>query len=124
MNRCFIALFVSLVGLVASAAQQTKTNVVCFVRFADEDETVFTNTPEHYATLFNGDGEVNVAGLEQAMNEGRVKVSFALNASTGRPDACLNGEVVETEIRSMEVSSRVSKVAALPISQSSGSAPI
>ena len=57
MNRCFIALFVSLVGLVASAAQQTKTNVVCFVRFADEDETVFTNTPEHYATLFNGDGE-------------------------------------------------------------------
>ena len=64
--------------------------------------------------LFNGDGEVNVAGLEQAMNEGRVKVSFALNASTGRPDACLNGEVVETEIRSMEVSSRVSKVAALP----------
>lgn len=64
--------------------------------------------------LFNGDGEVNVAGLEQAMNEGRVKVSFALNASTGRPDSCLNGEVVETEIRSMEVSSRVSKVAALP----------
>ena len=64
--------------------------------------------------LFNGDGEVNVAGLEQAMNEGRVKVSFTLNASTGRPDACLNGEVVETEIRSMEVSSRVSKVAALP----------
>ena len=64
--------------------------------------------------LFNGYGEVNVAGLEQAMNEGRVKVSFTLNASTGRPDACLNGEVVETEIRSMEVSSRVSKVAALP----------
>ena len=64
--------------------------------------------------LFNGDGEVNVAGLEQAMSEGLVKVSLALNASTGRPDACLNGEVVETEIRSMEVSSRVSKVAALP----------
>ena len=57
MNRCFIALFVSLVGLVTSAAQQTKTNVVCFVRFADEDETVFTNTPEHYASLFNGEGE-------------------------------------------------------------------
>lgn len=64
--------------------------------------------------LFDSDGEVNVVGLEQAMDEGRVKVSFALNASTGRPDACLNGEVVETEIRSMDVSSRVSKVAALP----------
>ena len=64
--------------------------------------------------LFDGDGEVNVPGLERAMNEGLVNVSFALNASTGRPDACLNGEVVEKEIRSMEVSGCVSKVAALP----------
>ena len=64
--------------------------------------------------LFDGDGEVNVPGLERAMNERLVNVSFALNASTGRPDACLNGEVVEKEIRSMEVSGCVSKVAALP----------
>lgn len=37
-----------------------------------------------------------------------------MNAGTGRPDACLNGEVVEKEIRSLEVSSHVSMVAALP----------
>ena len=64
--------------------------------------------------LFDADGEVDALSLEKAMDEGKVKVNFSLNASTGRPDACLNGEVVENEIRSMEVSSRVSKVAALP----------
>lgn len=66
------------------------------------------------ASLFDTEGNVNASDLEKAMNEGKVTVSFVLNAETGRPDACLNGEVVEKEIRSMEVSSRVSKVAALP----------
>lgn len=66
------------------------------------------------ASLFDAEGNVNASDLEKAMNEGKVNVSFVLNAETGRPDACLNGEVVEKEIRSMEVSSRVSKVAALP----------
>lgn len=65
-------------------------------------------------SLFDAEGEVNAFDLEKAMNEGKVNVSFVLNDETGRPDACLNGEVVEKEIRSMEVSSRVSKVAALP----------
>ena len=64
--------------------------------------------------MFDSDGEVAAAELKLAMDEGKVRVSFTLNATTGRPDACLNGEVVENEIRSMEVSSRVSKVAALP----------
>lgn len=63
--------------------------------------------------LFTPDGEVDRDALQASMNEGKVKVGFVLNAETGRPDACLNGEVVEREIRSMEVSSRVSKVAAL-----------
>ena len=66
------------------------------------------------SSLFNSNGEIDAAGLQKAMEEGRVNVSFSLNTNTGRPDACLNGEVVENEIRSMEVSSRVSKVAALP----------
>ena len=52
------------------------------------------------------------------MSEGKVNVSFTLNTTTGRPDACLNGEVVEKKIRSMEVSSRVSNVAALPFVRS------
>ena len=70
------------------------------------------------SSLFSAEGEVDSAALEAAMSEGKVNVSFTLNTTTGRPDACLNGEVVEKEIRSMEVSSRVSKVAALPFVRS------
>ena len=36
------------------------------------------------------------------------------NPETGRPDTYLNGEKVEEEIRQMEVSNRVSPIAALP----------
>jgi cytidylate kinase len=43
-----------------------------------------------------------------------LKVNFKLDPETNLPLACLNDEVVEKEIRSMEVSSRVSPVAALP----------
>ena len=70
------------------------------------------------SSLFDSNGEIDAAVLQKAMEEGKVNVSFSLNTNTGRPDACLNGEVVENEIRSMEVSSRVSKVAALPFVRS------
>ena len=70
------------------------------------------------SSLFDSNGEIDAAALGKAMQEGKVNVSFSLNTNTGRPDACLNGEVVENEIRSMEVSSRVSKVAALPFVRS------
>lgn len=70
------------------------------------------------SSLFNSNGEIDAPALQKAMEEGKVNVSFSLNTSTGRHDACLNGEVVENEIRSMEVSSRVSKVAALPFVRS------
>ncbi len=43
-----------------------------------------------------------------------VRISFTLNAETNRPDTYLNGECVEGEIRGMEVSSRVSIIAAIP----------
>lgn len=62
--------------------------------------------------LFAADGSVDAATLERDM--GAVNVSFALNPETHRPEACLNGENVEREIRTMEVSSHVSVVAALP----------
>lgn len=70
------------------------------------------------SSLFDSNGEIDAPALQKAMQEGKVNVSFSLNTNTGRPDACLNGEVVENEIRSMEVSSRVSKVAALPFVRS------
>ena len=61
---------------------------------------------------FEADGSLDVARLESLMPG--VSVSFRLNEETGKPLACLGGVVVEKEIRGMEVSSRVSPVAALP----------
>lgn len=42
-----------------------------------------------------------------------IHISFRLNEETGRPDTYLNGINVENKIRTMEVSSRVSPIAAL-----------
>ena len=61
--------------------------------------------------IFNGT-ELDAARLEALLPE--VSVSFVLDPETNLPLACLNGEVVEREIRTMEVSSRVSPIAALP----------
>lgn len=61
--------------------------------------------------IFNGT-ELDAARLEALLPE--VNVSFVLDPETNLPLACLNGEVVEREIRTMEVSSRVSPIAALP----------
>lgn len=62
--------------------------------------------------LFNEDGSVMEEKLERQMPE--ICISFRLNNETGRPDTYLNGENVELEIRTLEVSSHVSSVAALP----------
>ena len=50
----------------------------------------------------------------QHIRLGYVNVTFQLDAATGLPLACLNGEVVENEIRGMEVSNHVSVIAAIP----------
>ena len=42
-----------------------------------------------------------------------INISFKFNAETGRPDTYLNGELVEKEIRTMEVSNHVSPIATL-----------
>lgn len=62
--------------------------------------------------LFTPEGEVMTDALREAMPQ--IEVGFKFNEETGRPDACLNGEVVETVIRSIEVSNHVSKIAAIP----------
>jgi len=61
--------------------------------------------------LFNADGSIRQDELKAAM--GDIKISFQLNENTGRPDAYLNGERVEDEIRSLEVSNHVSPIAAV-----------
>jgi len=61
--------------------------------------------------LFEADGSVKTAALEAEMPN--ISISFRLNPETGRPDTYLNGECVEKEIRSLEVSSHVSPIAAV-----------
>lgn len=62
--------------------------------------------------MFNADGSIKTEELKQRMGE--INISFRLNSETGRPDTYLNGELVEKDIRTMEVSARVSPIAALP----------
>lgn len=62
--------------------------------------------------MFNADGSIKTEELKQRMGE--INISFRLNSEIGRPDTYLNGELVEKEIRTMEVSSHVSPIAALP----------
>ena len=62
--------------------------------------------------MFRADGSIDTGALEAAMPE--IRITFKLNKETGRPDTYLNGELVEKDIRTMEVSSEVSPIAALP----------
>lgn len=59
---------------------------------------------------FGSEG-IDTEKLEMAMPD--IHISFQLNPETQRPVTYLNGEMVEDRIRSMEVSSHVSPIAAL-----------
>ena len=60
--------------------------------------------------LFLPDGQVDTEKLRIILPN--IRITFTLN-SEGRPETCLNGENVEKEIRGLEVSSHVSRIAAL-----------
>ena len=62
--------------------------------------------------LFRPDGTVREQELQKQM--GNIHISFRLNREAGCPDTFLNGENVENDIRTMEVSAHVSPIAALP----------
>lgn len=62
--------------------------------------------------LFNADGSVNTADLERQMN--KINITFKLNKTAERPDTYLNDELVENDIRTLEVSNHVSQIAAVP----------
>lgn len=61
--------------------------------------------------LFNADGSIREQELQEQMKN--INISFQFNKETGRPDTYLNGEKVENDIRTMEVSSHVSPIATL-----------
>ena len=58
--------------------------------------------------LFAADGSIDEAGLRSRMND--IHISFKFNPEAARPDTYLNGELVERDIRTMEVSSHVSPI--------------
>lgn len=59
------------------------------------------------------DGEkLNEAKLNESIND--INIEFRLNEQTRTPDTYLNGKKVEAEIRTMEVSGKVSIVSAIP----------
>lgn len=87
-------------------------------------EYVYIDTGAMYraVTLFAmrhnliANGQVDAAKLQEEM--GNIHISLRLNPETQRPDTYLNGECVEREIRTMEVSRHVSLIAALPFVRS------
>lgn len=60
--------------------------------------------------LFRGN-EVDTEQLQKALPQ--IDIAFKLNPETGKPQTYLNGRLVEDDIRTMAVSSKVSIVAAL-----------
>ena len=61
--------------------------------------------------LFNADYSIKTDELKARMDD--IRISFRFNEQTGRPDTYLNGELVEKDIRTMEVSNLVSPIATL-----------
>ncbi len=80
---------------------------------------IYVDTGAMYraTTLFAlRNGCFSESGLDEALLQEllpEMEISFCFNEETCRPDTYLNGENVESEIRGMEVSSKVSQVAAL-----------
>ncbi|MCD8210243.1 MAG: (d)CMP kinase [Prevotella sp.] len=61
--------------------------------------------------LYDEKGNIKQDALLSRMKD--IKIEFKLNKETNLPETYLNGELVEKEIRSMQVSSLVSPIAAL-----------
>lgn len=62
--------------------------------------------------VFDAEGNIDEARLKALLPD--VKLTFKLNSETKLPEVCLNGECVERNIRTLEVSQHVSPIAALP----------
>lgn len=62
--------------------------------------------------VFDAEGNIDEARLKALLPD--MKLTFKLNSETKLPEVCLNGECVERDIRTLEVSQHVSPIAALP----------
>lgn len=61
--------------------------------------------------IIDAEGNIDEPRLREEM--ANIMITFCFNPETGRPDTYLNGECVEGQIRTMEVSSHVSPIATL-----------
>lgn len=75
---------------------------------------IYVDTGAMYrcVTLYAMRNNLDEFDLEQKIKD--IEVSFVLDKESGKPMACLNGEIVEDEIRGMDVSAHVSYFAAIP----------
>lgn len=64
------------------------------------------------AGLFDTQGNIDADELKARMDD--IRISFVFDNACGRPRTYLNGDCVEDDIRAMDVSTRVSSIAALP----------
>lgn len=62
--------------------------------------------------VFDAEGNIDETRLKALLPD--VKLTFQLSNETKLPEVCLNGECVERDIRTLEVSQHVSPIAALP----------
>lgn len=62
--------------------------------------------------VFDKESNVDADKMERLLP--KIDISFKRDDTTGTVNTYLNGECVENEIRTLEVSSRVSKIAAMP----------
>lgn len=60
------------------------------------------------------DETIDEIQLQQHIEAGRIAIRFEMNSTTGKADTLLNGVNVESEIRTLAVSNKVSLVSALP----------
>lgn len=61
--------------------------------------------------IIDSNGKIDEQKLQSEM--ANILITFVLNPETGKPDTYLNGECVEKEIRTLEVSNHVSPIAAI-----------
>lgn len=85
---------------------------------AKELNYVFIDSGAMYRaiTLYFMEHSVNLNNTTEVENAlGKIQLSFQYDHQSGKSDMLLNGENVENAIRSMEISNRVSDVAAHPL---------
>lgn len=90
MKKFFSTLLFSALFVSVWAAKGDMVNIVCFVRFADEPETVFTHNLDFYDTLFNNEASDanSVSNYFSWVSYGQLKWKTIFNPQTKDTQIC------------------------------------